>query len=152
MLIRRYLTQDGTINCTWAIDLYKPLTLISLRRLRKKRKIPPRFFFSKDAQRDMAEYHRKDPDGHREYLKVRAVAARSKHADWLADIKSAAGCQICGEKDHRCLVFHHRDPRDKLFQITQNTWSRKQDILEAEIAKCDVLCANCQHRLLHKRK
>ena len=55
-------------------------------------------------------------------------------------------CQICGERDPRCLDFHHRNPSEKTVGIA---WGRAGlDTLLKEIEKCDVLCANC-HRKLH---
>mgnify|MGYP001607879339 CR=1 FL=1 len=59
------------------------------------------------------------------------------------------GCVKCGEKDPACLDFHHRNGKaDKLGHIgviRRFGLSR----LHAEIAKCDILCANC-HRKHHR--
>lgn len=58
-------------------------------------------------------------------------------------------CQQCGESHEACLDFHHRDPKTKLFQLTaQKIGNRSQRSIDAEIAKCDVLCSNC-HRKHH---
>jgi hypothetical protein len=60
---------------------------------------------------------------------------------------SHRGCKVCGEKDPRCLDFHHRIPVTKTFQIatdTHKTWG----IVLSEVEKCDVLCSNC-HRKTH---
>lgn len=98
----------------------------------------------------MAESHRKEPNEHREYMRQRAVDQRKEFSNFLAQSKSQ-GCIQCGFLDHRALVFHHRDPSTKSFQINQNAWARKtQDILD-EISKCDVLCANC-HQIRHYRR
>jgi hypothetical protein len=55
-------------------------------------------------------------------------------------------CVDCGETDIVVLEFDHRDPRDKRYNVTilalQKPWSR----VLAEIAKCDVRCANCHRR------
>jgi hypothetical protein len=47
-----------------------------------------------------------------------------------------------------CLDFHHRDPAQKKFELTRASSHSRADII-AEIAKCDVICANC-HRLEHE--
>lgn len=60
----------------------------------------------------------------------------------------AGGCQKCGEKDPSCLDFHHRDPSTKEGHIGEFRRFGKARLL-AEIAKCDVLCANC-HRKHHR--
>lgn len=51
------------------------------------------------------------------------------------------GCADCGETDPVVLVFHHRDPTTKKF-----TAGKSIPKLMAEIAKCDVVCANCHMR------
>lgn len=49
----------------------------------------------------------------------------------------------CGIRDPIVLTHDHRDPQDKYKKIsemiTNNSWER----IEQEIAKCDVVCANC---------
>jgi hypothetical protein len=74
---------------------------------------------------------------------------KNETSSWLSDLKSSLKCSICSEDHPACLHFHHRDPNEKDIQIAQAAnmgWS-KEKIL-AEIAKCDVLCANC-HAKLH---
>lgn len=55
-------------------------------------------------------------------------------------------CQICGY--NKCLAsldFHHRDPKQKDFEISQKlSWSA----LKSELQKVALLCANC-HREVH---
>ena len=66
--------------------------------------------------------------------------ARRKLVD---EIKLNSGCVDCGYKDHpAALQFDHRDPEEKLFRIA-GSLHRKLHVLMAEIAKCDVRCANC---------
>jgi hypothetical protein len=58
-------------------------------------------------------------------------------------IKLEAGCIDCGYADDPvALHFDHRDPSQKLFTIAKGL-TRALDKLLAEIAKCDVRCANC---------
>lgn len=82
----------------------------------------------------------------RSYAKRR----RGEFREWLAEQKRS--CAVCGEADHRCLLFHHRDAATKRFQISLNCWSRSQDEVLSEIAKCDVLCANCHQKLHYRRE
>ena len=62
-------------------------------------------------------------------------------------IKLAAGCMDCDgvEWPAVCLDFDHRPGEVKLFQIG-GSGNRGWAVVEAEIAKCDVVCAN-HHRL-----
>ena len=74
---------------------------------------------------------------------------RRRRVEWLEDYKRERGCVRCGETHPACLQFHHRDPKQKLLELSlaiRKYWSMKR-ILE-EIEKCDLLCANC-HAKLH---
>jgi alkylhydroperoxidase family enzyme len=74
----------------------------------------------------------------------------AKHA--IVDAVRAAGCSRCPEKDPDCLDFHHRDPATKTNSLAKLiNGVRRLSVLMEEIAKCDVLCANC-HRKLHARE
>lgn len=60
-------------------------------------------------------------------------------------------CRDC-EMDHpAALDFHHRDPELKSFSISDVCTSRKMvpdDVFEAEIMKCDLICKN-HHSIMH---
>jgi hypothetical protein len=66
--------------------------------------------------------------------------------EYVADIKKDAVCADCGGKFPPCVLdFDHVPERGpKLFNIGTSDVSIKR--LEAEIAKCDIVCANC-HRI-----
>lgn len=73
-----------------------------------------------------------------------------KKKKWIDEIKTAKGYLKCGETHPACLDFHHRDPTQKLFRVSQAkhfSEKRRNEVLE-EMAKCDLLCSNC-HRKLH---
>ncbi len=80
--------------------------------------------------------------------KVRARGR--KIAAWFREYKRGLCCKRCGEDDPVTLDFHHRNPSEKDFLPSRACfvgWGIKRIL--AEIAKCDVLCANC-HRKLHR--
>ena len=69
--------------------------------------------------------------------------------EWVKEFKKNSRCKSCGMKDFRALVFHHRIPEDKTGhggELAGRGWSLKR--VQAEIAMCGVLCANC-HAILH---
>lgn len=83
-----------------------------------------------------------------EYLK-KAVHKRRKRIRAKALQMKGNACEVCGY--HRCsaaLDFHHRDPQSKEFGISAHGLTRAWKKVEAEIAKCILLCANC-HREVH---
>jgi hypothetical protein len=57
---------------------------------------------------------------------------------------------LCGESDPVCLEFHHLNPEEKDFEVTDSL-NRSLDTLFREIRKCIVLCANC-HKKVHAGK
>lgn len=65
-------------------------------------------------------------------------------------IKQASGCVDCGERDPVVLDFDHL--RDKEFDISQSPARYSWDRIEAEIQKCEVVCANCHRRRTHTRR
>jgi hypothetical protein len=104
----------------------------------------------KDADRRRA-YQRanwkkyRDPKRTARAVKVRNSAIRK----WFRELKATLHCKDCGENHPACLQFHHRRRSEKtgdMATLLSRNWSR-QRILE-EVAKCDVLCANC-HAKLH---
>ena len=57
-------------------------------------------------------------------------------------------CMKCGYKRHlAALQFHHRNPRDKKFNIHKGI-TLSMDRVKSELDKCDLLCANC-HMFIH---
>ena len=69
---------------------------------------------------------------------------RRELAAWFVDLKSQLVCARCGEDHPACIVFHHRDPSAKEITIADAmrlAYGRARIL--AEIAKCEVLCANC---------
>ena len=67
---------------------------------------------------------------------------------WLQDIKKTLECIQCSENHPAALVFHHRNPENKEFSIAWGQSRYSREIVEREIEKCDVYCANC-HNILH---
>jgi hypothetical protein len=76
---------------------------------------------------------------------------RAKRKEWLRKQKLAISCEDCGFNDHPvALQFHHVDATDKVSEVSRllHSEGRSLDVIASEIAKCDVLCANC-HAIHH---
>lgn len=69
---------------------------------------------------------------------------------YVKQYKQSHSCADCLESDPICLDFHHREPKDKLFEIVRHS-GKTLDELKIEIGKCDLVCANC-HRKRHKNE
>jgi hypothetical protein len=94
------------------------------------------------------EYEKQHPQRRRESND--AYKARIKAE--ITAYKVERGCYICKEGDPVCLDLHHRDPQQKELNPA-NMWNRGwgPPRVAAELAKCDVICANC-HRKLHRKE
>lgn len=64
----------------------------------------------------------------------------------LVDYLRAHPCVDCGEADLLVLEFDHRDGATKRLAVSAMLGRFGWSVIEAEIAKCDVRCANCHHR------
>ncbi|HUP68642.1 MAG TPA: hypothetical protein VM142_02390 [Acidimicrobiales bacterium] len=63
---------------------------------------------------------------------------------WLIEFFRSHPCVDCGEADPVVLEFDHL--RDKSFTIARSFRYLKWSTIQNEIAKCDVVCANCHRR------
>lgn len=84
---------------------------------------------------------------HKKIVRNRIDANRKKLLDWLSTYKKSCKCS-CGQSHPATLDFHHRDKKSKDKSIADLVQHCGLARLKKEIAKCDVLCANC-HRILH---
>lgn len=55
-------------------------------------------------------------------------------------------CKACGNTDPEVLEFDHRDGEDKKFNVSEMMYSYSWASILSEIAKCDILCANCHRK------
>ena len=71
---------------------------------------------------------------------------------YVAEYKLQKGCMDCGYRlHHTALDLDHRESEEKLFTVAQGLATYNWDKILAEIAKCDVVCANCHRIRTHIR-
>lgn len=97
--------------------------------------------YTRKNKEERKEYNKAWRSSNREYIRERAQERYRELRLWFSDLKKQMGCKECGITDVRLLEFHHIDPDSKLFTIGNGT--RGKAILEEEIKKCELLCANC---------
>jgi hypothetical protein len=73
----------------------------------------------------------------------------AERLDFLIAYFAEHPCLDCGESDPIVLEFDHL--RDKEFSISSGVRDRNWASVLDEIAKCDVVCANCHRRRTAKR-
>jgi hypothetical protein len=94
----------------------------------------------------MCDYYKNNPD--------KALKPRLNRKQKIRDIKNAAkdvACMDCGIKYPPYVMdFDHRG--DKVFEIAgASSTFMSLEKLKVEIAKCDVVCANCHRARTHNR-
>ena len=90
---------------------------------------------------------RRDQDRREDMIK--AVAKRRRKVREMAVSHKGGKCNLCGyDRCLEALEFHHLDPSQKDFAISQRGHSRSWERVRKELDKCVMLCANC-HREIH---
>ncbi|MEK6208432.1 MAG: hypothetical protein AABM32_12420 [Chloroflexota bacterium] len=85
-------------------------------------------------------YYAEHRDEEIERVRVRQTAT----LEFLRDLRRRP-CEDCGRSFPPWVMdFDHRDPKTKSFALAAgHALLKARDVLIAEIAKCDVVCANC---------
>lgn len=103
--------------------------------------------FRNEHPEKMREYNRTSWRKLRESkLKGDKIRA-SKRQEFLDTLKTP--CVKCGETRVWCIQFHHKDPSEKTFTISDGAslHKSKEDVIN-EVKKTVCLCANC-HKEFH---
>lgn len=89
----------------------------------------------------------KDPIKMKEWRQGWYQKEKARNLKIMEEAKES-GCMDCAVNDPRVLEFHHRPGEVKRYTIGRMYRHTEQDLRE-EMAKCDILCANC-HIIRHK--
>jgi len=98
------------------------------------------------ARRSRAYYHKNKGRGQLSFERNRDSNQR-----FLWDILVSSSCMDCNESDPRVLQFDHvrgEKVADIAVMLRQH---RNREILEKEVKKCDIVCANCHTKRTFKR-
>jgi hypothetical protein len=85
----------------------------------------------------------------RQYSRNRRKKGRALCRQIVQDHLRSHSCTDCGESDIQVLEFDHL--RDKAHNISQLYRYGSLSKLKIEIAKCEVVCANCHRRRTYSR-
>jgi 5-methylcytosine-specific restriction endonuclease McrA len=95
------------------------------------------------------EWYRKNRERHLANTNARHARARGAIRQFVAEYLLDHPCVDCGESDPIVLDFDHIG--EKSFGISSAiARSMSLDKVQAEIAKCEVRCANCHRRKTHR--
>lgn len=63
---------------------------------------------------------------------------------WLRSLKEGKPCTDCGRVyPYQVMQWDHKPGFEKLGDVSGDFWGRTREEILAEIAKCDLVCANC---------
>lgn len=104
----------------------------------------------KADNQDRMQKYRRDWYARNREVSIETVKKRNNDlVKWFRNYKRTCSCSICGENHPACLTFHHRNASEKIIEVSiLVARHNKRERVLAEIAKCDVMCANC-HAKLH---
>lgn len=76
--------------------------------------------------------------------RVERVSAWRRRVKARLVAEAGGSCVVCGyDRCQAALQFHHLDPGEKAFHLSNEGVPRSLAALRAEAAKCVLLCANC---------
>jgi hypothetical protein len=100
---------------------------------------------ARSKQRYQGEY--------KDYYIAKSQETLAARRQWFEDYKKDKCCSRCGDLRWYVLEFHHRDGVDKEDEISRMVFNKRSvDKIMLEIAKCDLVCANCHRELHHMQK
>ena len=89
-------------------------------------------------------YNRTHYTEHTQVYKERKATRKSDTRHWYEQLKAALRCNRCPENHPATIHFHHIDRKSKEINLCNAiTYGWSKERILAEIAKCEVLCANC---------
>lgn len=83
----------------------------------------------------------------KDYYKTKAHDHDKKVKKYIREVREKNVCVSCGEDKWWRLDFHHRNKDEKEYSIAAMR-GQSLSVVQEELNKCDVLCANC-HRDVH---
>jgi len=91
------------------------------------------------------KYYLENNNKHRKVISERNNKNRNISRDYVLEILKKSKCKDCGNNDIRVLEFDHLKNKFKnVSSLISAGYS--VEIIQNEINKCDVICANC-HRI-----
>jgi hypothetical protein len=92
-------------------------------------------------------YYKRDPAPYKARTATNNKLTKARNRTRLREYLRASACMDCGTRDFAVLELDHRDPQYKRDDVSNlvrqpHGWPT----IAREIAKCDVVCANCHRK------
>ena len=97
------------------------------------------------------EHYLRNKQRYIDQAQVNKRRARREKTEQLLAYFVTHPCIDCGERDPLVLEFDHVGD-DKSFEVARAMSDRSWSTILTEIAKCEVVCANCHRRRTYRRR
>lgn len=99
----------------------------------------------------MKDYQRAHYRSNKQQYLNRNRHYRKRVAEMIRELKQRP-CADCGQSyPPRVMDFDHREGEEKYKDVARLTGNCSARVVLREIAKCDVVCANCHRQRTHER-
>ena len=96
------------------------------------------------STRDQRPYNVNYYRGHRREEIERVTRRQQATLAFLRDLRRVPCMDCCERFEPHQMDFDHRDPSVKSYNLTSaGAMLKRRDLLMGEVAKCDIVCANC---------
>lgn len=106
-------------------------------------------FTDEEARKEYARQHYLDNKAAYAERRKRARREREQH---VFDLKAAGSCVDCGQQYHPCQMQYDHIGTDKIASVSDLIRNATLAKVVAEIAKCELVCANCHSMRTWLRK
>ena len=83
---------------------------------------------------------------------ARKTAYREEQIKLLADLRRVPCLDCGGTFPFFIMQFDHRDPSEKRYMVSMMVGRTGTERILAEVAKCDIVCANCHRERTYQRR
>lgn len=81
---------------------------------------------------------------HGRSIEYRPLRSERGRREWMRSLKQDMPCTDCGRiYPPQVMQWDHKPGFEKLGDVSAAFWGRSREEILAEIAKCDLVCANC---------
>src|SRR6266446_5501601 len=111
-----------------------------------------RHSYCRDCTREQVRLHYYS---NQHYYVRKAIQRKSRviteQREWVLSYLELHPCVDCGEADPRCLDFDHVRGK-KRCDVSRMLGNYGWEVIEKEIGKCEVRCANCHRKRTAERR
>lgn len=100
-------------------------------------------------RKQQANWYENNKETHKKNMYQQRLSKQEEGREYVWNYLMTHPCVHCGESDPQVLEFHHvEQKRSSVTRLMRNGYS--VEIIQSEIGRCIVLCANCHRKETYK--